>query len=131
MHWVGGMPTAWPACSQAHLLSRPQPPRPVHSLPGSVPNRRGLHSPSFAPVNAFAHASHVPLHGLSQQTPSTQLLLLQDAFSVQGSPSHRRGHDPPQSVPLSSPSSSPSSHRHAVSHPLPCPALPAVPVAGE
>ncbi len=47
----------------------------MHSLPGSVPAVTGRHWPSAAPVIAAAHALQLPVHAVSQHTPSTQLPL--------------------------------------------------------
>jgi hypothetical protein len=47
----------------------------MHSLPGSVPAVTGRHRPSAAPVIAPAHALQLPVHAVSQHTPSTQLPL--------------------------------------------------------
>ena len=46
-----------------------------HSLAGSVPAVTGRHRPLAAPVNPPAHALQLPLHAVSQHTPSTQLPL--------------------------------------------------------
>jgi hypothetical protein len=47
-----------------------------HSLSGSVPAATLSHTPSEPPpFFAALHAWHVPVHGESQQYPSTQLLL--------------------------------------------------------
>lgn len=46
-----------------------------HSLRGSVPALAGRHWPLAAPVSAAAHALQLPVHAVSQHTPSTQLPL--------------------------------------------------------
>ena len=47
----------------------------VHSLRGWVPAVAGRHRPLAAPVSAPAHALQLPVHAVSQHTPSTQLPL--------------------------------------------------------
>jgi len=65
------------APAPSHMPSRPQLKvvSCVHSLPGSVPAVTGRHRPLAAPVIAPAHALQLPLHAVSQHTPSTQLPL--------------------------------------------------------
>ena len=49
------------------------PPVSVHSVSGSVPALTGAQVPSDEPVLLWTHAWHCPLHGVLQQTLSTQL----------------------------------------------------------
>jgi hypothetical protein len=59
----------------------------VHSASGSCPLAMGPHVPSApAPFFADVQAWQVPLHTLSQHTPSTQKLDAQSALAVQASP---------------------------------------------
>src|SRR5262245_19830400 len=60
----------------------------VHSLSGSVPILIGPHAPSMpAPFLIAVHASQVPVHARSQQTPSTQMLLVHSWLDPHMAPS--------------------------------------------
>jgi hypothetical protein len=80
---VGGEPQGVPATqsSQAPPLHLPSVPQveaasAVHTLRGSgAPSAAGLHTPVPPPPACWSdasHAMHAPVHGPSQQTPSTQ-----------------------------------------------------------
>ena len=58
-------PLHMPSCPQALPVST------AHSLSGSVPALIGRHFPSCPPVFKAEHAMQLPLHALSQQSPST------------------------------------------------------------
>jgi hypothetical protein len=68
--------------SQAPALHAPL----VHSFCGSVPFGINKHIPLARPLSAAEHASHVPLHALSQQNPSVHSPLRQLPSSVQPCP---------------------------------------------
>ncbi|MGB8297794.1 MAG: hypothetical protein WCG85_20425 [Polyangia bacterium] len=71
-----GVPSTWKrqAPTPSQVPSRPQVlgAAAVHSLSGLVPAFTGRHRPSLAPVFVAEQAWHVPVHALSQHTPSTQ-----------------------------------------------------------
>jgi hypothetical protein len=61
----------------------------AHSLSGSNPVAIGPHTPSMpcpSPLSATEHASHAPVHSVSQHTPSTQKPVKQSSFAVQAFP---------------------------------------------
>jgi hypothetical protein len=60
----------------------------VHSASGSVPTRIGPQLPSVdpAPFLICEHASQSPVHTLSQQTPSTQKLLVHSFAPAHAAP---------------------------------------------
>src|SRR5690242_17995940 len=65
--WQAPMPSQEPLVPQDAAVWS------VHSLSGSVPDTTLPHTPSApAPFFALLHAWQVPLHALSQHTPSTQ-----------------------------------------------------------
>src|SRR6185436_14320956 len=66
------MPPHAPAPLQSPVTHAPS----VHSESGSVSAMIDAHVPSLPPVFAALHASQVPEQSVSQQTPSTQKLLL-------------------------------------------------------
>jgi len=76
----------------------------VVAFVSSVPEAMSLHVPMAL------QALQVPVHALSQQTPSAQKLLVQSAPIEHMSPSHFLQNEPPQSVPVSSPFFMPSLH---------------------
>jgi hypothetical protein len=70
------VPVTWKrqAPTPSHVPSRPHAlfVSTAHSASGSVPALTARHRPSLAPVFVVEHAWHVPVHALSQHTPSTQ-----------------------------------------------------------
>jgi len=76
--------------SHAPVPSQKPPP---HSVSRSVPDATGEQAPALP---AWLHAMQVPLHAVSQQTPSAQWRLSHAASDMQGAPSGWRGwHAPP------------------------------------
>jgi hypothetical protein len=67
-----------PAPSQAPSFMQDMAPLSVHSLSGSIPVTTGPHVPlAPEPFLSALHATQRPTHEVSQQTPSTQLPLVQ------------------------------------------------------
>jgi hypothetical protein len=77
---TGGCPSPQHAPDAKHSVS-------VHSLSGSLPAAMDEQIPSITPFFSARHDSHAPSHGASQQTPSTQFMLLHMGPVVHGPPS--------------------------------------------